>query len=365
MRYALILAGGSGQRLWPLNRQTRPKELIPFLDGRCLLAAAAERLGGTVATENRYVRAAEQYRAAIAAVLPGWSAQDFIGEPVGRDTLMAVGLSAAVIAQRDPRAIMAVFPADHLIQPVEEFRRTIELAYALAEQHPDVLITFGIAPTTPSTAYGYLAIGPEFAGSGIHRVSRFREKPDANTAGEYFRAGRCKYLWNSGMFVWRAKTLLDCIWRYRPETARCLDQTVQAWNTSSRDSVLQQVYAAAEKVSIDYAVMEPASNDPAISVLALPPAVDWLDIGSWPAFGLTRSRDEAGNAIAAPRSVLQDSSRVLVVSDVPGHLLAVVGCEDLIVIHTRDATLVCRTDQAESIKRLHATVATCFGSEYI
>jgi mannose-1-phosphate guanylyltransferase len=365
MRHALILAGGSGLRLWPLSRQTQPKQLIPFLDGRCLLAAAAERLGDTVATENRYICAAEQYREAIAAVLPGWSAENFIGEPVGRDTLMGIGLSAAVIAQRDPQAILAVFPADHLIQPVEEFRRTIKLAYALAEQHPDVLITFGIAPTTPSTAYGYLEIGAEFAGSGIHKVCRFREKPDANTAGEYFHAGCCKYLWNSGMFVWRAKTLLDCIRRYRPDTARSLDQIAQAWNTHSRDSVLQQVYAAAEKVSIDYAVMEPASHDPAISVLALPLTADWLDVGSWPAFGLTRRRDEAGNMIAAPRCVLQDSSGTLVVSDVPGHLLAVVGCDDLIVVHTRDATLVCRAEQAESIKRLHAIVATRFGGEYV
>jgi len=284
-----------------LSRQSRPKQLIPFFDGGCLLAAAAGRLGDTVATENRYVCSAEQYHEAIATVLPGWSAENFIGEPMGRDTLMAVGLSAAVIAQRDPQAIMAVFPADHLIQPVEQSRRTIELAYALAEQHSDVLITFGIAPTTPSTAYGYLEIGTEFAASGIHRVSRFREKPDANTAGEYFRAGCRQYLWNSGMFVWRAMTLLDCIRCYRPETARRLDQIVQAWNAPIRESVLQQAYAAAEKVSIDYAVMEPASNDPAISVLALPLAVDWLDIGFWPAFGLTRSRDEAGNAITAPR----------------------------------------------------------------
>jgi mannose-1-phosphate guanylyltransferase len=339
--------------------------LIPFLDGRCLLAAAAERLGDTVAPGNRYVCAAEQYREAIAAVLPGWSAENFIGEPVGRDTLMAIGLSAVVIALRDPEAIMAVFPADHLIQPVEEFRRTIGIAYALAERHSDILISFGITPATPSTAYGYLEIRAEFAGSGIHRVCRFREKPDATTAGEYFRAGCGRYLWNSGMFVWRAKTLLDYIRRYRPETADRLDQIAQAWNTGSREAVLQQVYSAAEKVSIDYAVMEPAADDPAITVLAVPLAADWLDIGSWPAFGLTRSRDEAGNAIAAPRSVLQDSVRVLVVSDVPGHLLAVAGCEDLIVVHTRDATLICRADQAESIKRLQATVATRFGGEYV
>jgi mannose-1-phosphate guanylyltransferase len=361
----MILAGGSGLRLWPLSRQTQPKQLIPFLDGRSLLAAAAERLGDTVAPENRYVCAAEHYRQAIAAVLPGWSAENFIGEPMGRDTLMAIGLSAAVIAQRDPQAVMAVFPADHLIQPAEEFRRTITQAYDLAERYPDVLITFGIVPTAPSTAYGYLEIGPEFAGSGIHQVSRFREKPDAGTAGEYFGAGSSRYLWNSGIFVWRASTLLDCIRRYRPETARSLDRIMAAWNTSSRDQVVQEVYAAAEKVSIDYAVMEPASHDPAVAVLAVPLTAEWLDIGSWPAFGLTRSRDEAGNAVAAPHTVLQDSSGMLVVSDDPGHLLAIVGCQDLIVVHTRDATLVCRADQAEAIKRLHATVAARFGGEYV
>jgi mannose-1-phosphate guanylyltransferase len=235
----------------------------------------------------------------------------------------------------------------------------------LAEQHSDVLITFGISPTTPSTAHGYLEIGPEFAGSGIHKVYRFREKPDANTAGEYFRAGCGKYLWNSGMFVWRAKTLLDCIRRYRQETARCLDQIVQAWNTSGRDSALQQAYAAAEKVSIDYAVMEPASNDPAISALAMPLAADWLDVGSRPSFALARTRDESGNAVAASRCVLEDTARTLVVSDAPGHLVAVVGCEDLIVIHTLDATLVCSADHAETIKQVQRIVAERYAGEYV
>lgn len=183
MRHALILAGGSGQRLWPLSRQTQPKQLITFLDGRCLLAAAADRLGDTVATENRYVCAAEQYREAITAMLPGWSAENFIGEPMGHDTLMAVGPSAAVIAQRDPQAIMAVFPADHLIQPVKEFQRTIKLAYALTEQHSDVLITFGIAPTTHPRPTAILRSAPSSPDRTSTRFAGFREKPDAQTAG--------------------------------------------------------------------------------------------------------------------------------------------------------------------------------------
>jgi mannose-1-phosphate guanylyltransferase len=222
MQHALILAGGSGQRLWPFSRESRPKQLIPFLDGRCLLSAAAERLGDIVVAENLYVCALERYRESICAALPGWDAGNFIGEPEARDTLMAIGLSASLIARRDPEAVMAVFPADHVIAPAEEFRIAVRLAYTVAEQVPDVLITFGIAPTAPSTAYGHIEIGPEFGGPGVRRVLRFHEKPDRDGAEEYFRAGSEQYLWNSGILVWRAKTLLESIRRYRPETAAAL-----------------------------------------------------------------------------------------------------------------------------------------------
>ena len=365
MRHALILAGGSGLRLWPMSREKRPKQLVPFLNGKTLLAAAVERLGDLAAPANRYVCAGDKPRAAICAELPGWPAENFIGEPVGRDTLTAIGLSAALIARRDPAGVMAVFPADHLIEPVGEFRNVMDRAYALAERHSEALITFGVPPTGPSTAYGYLELGEPFAASDARLVRRFREKPDAVTAGQYFEAGSEKYAWNSGMFVWQARTLLECIRRYRPIAAAELERMAEAWDTPARSSVLESVYPRMEKVSIDYAVMEPASQDPAVSVVAVPLPLRWLDIGSWPSFGRTLDRDAAGNAAAAPRCVLQDCSRTMAVSDDPTHLLAILGCEDLIVVHTRDVTLVCRADHAEAVKRLHQQVAERFGDEYV
>jgi mannose-1-phosphate guanylyltransferase len=295
---------------------------------------------------------------------PGLPEENFIGEPVGRDTLNAIGLSAALMARRDPEAVMAVFPADHLIEPAGEFRSALGRAFALAERRPEVLITFGVPPRAPSTAYGYLELGEPFAASDARRVRQFREKPDAVKAVQYFEAGSDKYVWNGGIFVWRAQTLLECIRRYRPDTGAELHLIAEAWDTPSRNSVLASVYPRLDKVSIDYAVMEPASQDPTVAVAAMPLSMQWLDIGSWPSFGQTLSRDAAGNAQAAPRCVLQDCSRTLAISEDATHLLAIVGCEDLIVVHTRDATLVCHAAHAEAIKRLHQTVAARFGEEY-
>lgn len=364
MRHALILAGGSGLRLWPMSREKRPKQLVPLLNGKSLLAAAAGRLGDLVAPANRYVCAGEKHRAAVCAQLPDWPEENFIGEPVGRDTLNAIGLSAALIARRDPEAVMAVFPADHLIEPTGEFQDVMGRAFALAERRPEALITFGVPPLGPSTAYGYLEMGEPFAASDARLVRQFREKPDAFKAGQYFQAGSDKYAWNSGIFVWRARTLVECIRRYRPDSGLEFERIAEAWDTSSRNSVLASVYPRLEKVSIDYAVMEPASQDPTVAVVALPMSLHWLDIGSWPSFGQTLDRDATGNAAAAERCVLQDCSRTLAISEDAAHLLAIVGCDDLIVVHTRDATLVCRADHAEGIKRLHQAVEGLFGQQY-
>jgi mannose-1-phosphate guanylyltransferase len=359
MRYALILAGGSGVRLWPMSRQARPKQLIPFIGGKSLLEIAAARLEGLVPPERCYVCAGQQHREGVLGALPNLSPDNFLGEPVGRDTLNAVGFSAAVIGTRDPEAVIAVFTADHLIEPLDRFQQIVAQGYALVERTPNSLVTFGIEPTFASTGYGYLRLGEAPV------VEEFKEKPDAVTAQSYYEAGPGRYLWNSGMFVWSAATLLDCIRRYEPDNFSGLARIAEAWGTPEQEAVLAQVYPSLRKVSVDYAVMEPASRDPSMLVAALPMPLEWLDVGSWVTFAKTCPVDEQANALGAGRAVLEETSNTLVVSSDPEHLIATVGCENLIVIHTPDATLVCRADQAEAIKALQEKVRLLFGQEYV
>ena len=362
MRHALILAGGSGTRLWPMSRARLPKQLIPFIGGRSLLELSYDRLDGLFARERRYVCAAEQQRASTLAALPGLASERFLGEPTGRDTLNAIGLSTAVIARQDPEAVIAVFTADHIIAPVEEFQRVIEQGLGLVERSPETLVTFGVSPTGPRTCYGYLELGASID-NGAFLVRQFREKPETDDALAYFEAGRERYLWNSGMFVWRAATLLECIQRYEPAVHAGLSEIAGAWGSARQEETLARVYPTLKRISVDFAVMEPAARDPEVRVAALPMALDWLDVGSWPAFARTCPQDADGNALAAARHLLLETKRTLVASSDPKHLIATVGCEDLIVIHTPEATLVCHSDQAETIKQLHQMLGERFGDE--
>jgi len=364
MRHALIMAGGSGTRLWPMSRESQPKQLIPFVGGRSLLQLAFDRLDGLIPAANRHVCAGRQHEAATRAALPALAPDHFLGEPVGRDTLNAIGLSATVIARQDPDAVIAVFTADHVIAPTDRFQQVVEQGFRLAEQQSQLLVTFGIAPTTPATSYGYLQLG-EPIGESARQVELFKEKPDADKARAYLEAGPERYLWNSGMFVWRAATLLDCIRRYEPETSAALARIGAAWGTPNRGAVLDEVFHTLKKVSVDYAVMEPASRDPGRCVAAVAMPLKWIDVGSWPMFAETCQPDGQGNALGAERALLLDTRGTLIASSDPKHLVAAVGCEDLIIIHTPDATLVCRKDCAEAIKEAYRLVGERYGESYL
>jgi mannose-1-phosphate guanylyltransferase len=364
MRYALIIAGGSGTRLWPMSRGELPKQLIPFIGGKSLLAVAFDRFEGMLPVGHRYICAGEQHRQAILAGLPTLGEDHLLGEPMGRDTLNAVGLGAAVLAAKDPEAVIGVFTADHLIEPTAEFQRIVAQGYALVERNPNTLATFGIAPNAPATGYGYLELGPAIEAGDARVVRQFREKPPLAQAEEYFRQGPRHYLWNSGMFVWRAATLLDCIRRYEPAVAAGLAEVAAAWETPHRDEVLARVYPDLKRISVDFAVMEPASRDPLVRVAAIPMQLAWLDVGSWPSFAETCPRDARGNALGAARHMLVESDNCLVASADPQHLIATIGCRDLVVIHTGNATLICAAAMAEKIKDLQKAVGERFGAEY-
>jgi len=341
-----------------------PKQLIPFIRGKSLIQIARDRLDGLVDPARQFICAGLAHRDAILQALDHFSPDNYLAEPTGRDTLNAVAFGAAVIHQIDPEAVVAVFTADHIIEPVNRFQSVVSAAYELAESQPETLVTFGITPTHPATGFGYLQLGRPIRGDA-RIVDQFKEKPDAATAQRHFDAGPAAYLWNSGMFVWRAATVLDCIRRYEPANYEAIMRIARAWRSPDRDDLLHRVYPTLKKISVDYAVMEPASKDPAVQVAALPMPLTWLDVGSWPAFAKTCDTDSRGNALGPGRHLLLDTQGTLAASSDEQHLIAAIGCDNLIIIHTPHATLVCPANCAEKIKDLHAEVADRFGDELL
>jgi mannose-1-phosphate guanylyltransferase len=354
VRHAIVLAGGSGTRLWPFSTAGRPKQLVPMLEGRSLLDIAVERATACVPAERVWLATGEQLRGAVEAV-PGLRADRLVVEPSGRDTLPAIALACAVVAEHDPDAVVAVLTADHLIEPVERFAAVLDSAFALAEDRDDALVTFGVVPDAPVTGFGYLELGEPLAGAA-REVSAFREKPTLPVAADFLAAGPDRYLWNSGMFVWRASTLLRAVDAFVPQSAAVLRQLGAAYDTPAWPE-LAQAWDSVARISVDHGVMEPASASAEFTVVALPLDTRWLDVGSWPAYGDAVGRDEAGNAVAAGSAVLHLSRDNVVASSDPDHVVALLGCSGLVVVHTPAATLVMPAEQAQQLKELHGLVA--------
>lgn len=341
MLHAMIMAGGGGTRFWPRSRAARPKQFLTFSGDRTLLQGTFDRIEAQVPPEQTWVLTSAAHRDEAIRQLPALPTNQIVGEPTGRDTAACIGLGAALIARHDPEATMIVMPADHAIEPEQEFRRAVHAAAQLAEENPHALITFGIAPDYPATGYGYIHRGRGHAQRQdipTFRVQQFREKPSAQVAEHFVASG--EYYWNSGIFVWKVGAILEELSRLKPNIHQAVLRIAEAWGTPSQESVFQREYEAIEKISIDFAVMEKAQD-----VLVLQAPYQWDDVGSWLALERRNPQDAQGNTVQALH-VGQKTTNCVIVSDAD-HLIATIGVNNLLIIQDGNATLVAdRRDEA-------------------
>jgi mannose-1-phosphate guanylyltransferase len=342
--YAVIMAGGSGVRFWPQSRRHRPKQFLNIVGEKTMIRATVDRMTPVTPIDRIMIVTGVRHSENIHNQIPEISEESIVAEPVGRNTAPCVALAAYKLAKKDPDAVMVVLPADHLIMKEKEFQSVLKAAAKLAADTGD-LLTFGIIPDRPETGYGYIQLGQliaEFNGLKAHRVERFVEKPDLKTAQSYLKHG--DYLWNSGMFIWKVSSIINAFQRYLPVVSKAIESLTPFLDTPDESKAIAEVYESLPDISIDYGVMERADN-----VLVVPIDVGWNDVGSWTSLQDVWNTDEEGNAIKG--KFLSLDAKGCVVSS-PQKLTALVGVEDLIVVDTPDAILVCRKDKAQDIKQL-------------
>jgi mannose-1-phosphate guanylyltransferase/mannose-6-phosphate isomerase len=340
-RYALLLAGGRGERFWPWSRPERPKQLLPLArGGASLLRATYDRALRVVGERDHiHVMTAMDLREACREEAPGARIH---GEPVGRNTAPAIAAAAAAFFRDD--AAFAVFPADHLIDDTESFARDLTRAFEVAERD-DVLVTFGIWPAHPDTNFGYIRRGESIA-PGAFRVRQFTEKPDLATATEWVRTG--EYLWNAGIFVWRTRTFFEALRNGRPALAKAFEGL--AGNPGAFEEQLGRILPGVESISVDYAVLEHASN-----VVVIEATFDWDDLGSWRAWARRQPRDPRGNVVFGDALAIESDNCVVVGEGAPA---AAVGLRDMVVVGTRQGTLACPLDQTDRVRLVTGALRT-------
>jgi mannose-1-phosphate guanylyltransferase len=348
MLHAVIMAGGGGTRFWPRSRSQRPKQFLTLAGNRSLLQQGCDRIEG-LAAGRTWIITGESYREETRKQLPELPPGQVIGEPCGRDTAPCIGLGAALIARQDPQAVMMVMPADHVIEPEREFVRAAWVAEQMAEEYPNALITFGIPPAYAATGYGYIHRADEGAqrqGINVYRVRGFREKPNEELAEQFLATG--EYFWNSGIFVWKVATVLAALKKQKPQLHAGLCRIAEAWDSPQRDEILRREFPRLEKVSIDYAVMEPAGK--AGDVLVVQAPYRWDDVGSWLALERMHPQDADGNTILATHAGLETKHCVIVAE--PGKLVTTIGVDNLLIVQDGDAILVADRREEGTVKQL-------------
>ena len=363
MLHAVIMAGGTGTRFWPLSRTARPKQLLDLAGGRTMIQATVDRLGTLAPPERTWIITNRSLVGPIAEQLPQLERRRIVGEPCKRDTAPAIGLGALLVLADDPEAVMVVMPADHLIQPDEAFQAAIRQAEAIVEEHPGTLVTFGIRPTYAAESFGYVERGqarsqaPGARHQGAeYSVKKFREKPARSVAEEYLASGN--FYWNSGIFVWRARTILDALAKHEPATCDHLEVIQNHVGKPEFAEVFDREFTAIRGKSIDFAVMEHYSE-----VVVIEAPFTWDDVGSWQALARSVGADEAGNTIVGKHLGIRTERSIVRSSD--EHLVVTLGVKDTIVVHTPDATLVADKQQEEAIREVVKALEERGWKEYL
>lgn len=343
MLHPVIIAGGAGTRFWPRSRLRAPKQLIRIFGRGTMVQQAVARVETGFPTANILVMTNRDHVREMRRQLPQLSPKQIVGEPCGRDTAAAIGLAAFILRKRDPDGVMAVLAADQFISPAKTFVDCIKRAARLAEIHHK-LVTFGIRPTQPSDLYGYIRRGRPLPGApGVYRIAQFTEKPSRALAQKFLKTG--KYYWNSGNFVWRIDDIVDAIRAFMPELYAGLASIEPALGTSRQSAALRRDYPQLPRLSIDYGVMEKSPD-----AVVMETHFDWDDVGSWESVARHQKPDRRGNVLLVDHAGL-DTAGCIIVGE-PGHVVGTIGVDNLIIVHTPDATLVCDRSRASSVKAL-------------
>lgn len=352
---AMIMAGGRGERFWPKSRKNLPKQFLSLTDdGVTMIQHTVKRIRPLVDMEDIYIVTNRDYKKLAMEQLPELPEKNILCEPVGRNTAPCVGLAAMHIGKKYDDALMIVLPSDHLIKYNSMFVDVLKDACAVAEKG-DNLTTIGITPNYPETGYGYIKFDPDQSEGRAYGVECFVEKPDLKTAKEYLADE--SYLWNSGMFVWKISTILKDIEKFLPEMYEGLLKIKAAIGTEEQEAVLEEEFTKFVSESIDYGIMEKAQN-----IYVLPGTFGWDDVGSWLAVGRIRSTNEFGNAVQGNVITVETKNSIIEGSD---KLIATVGLEDMIVVDTEDALLICDKGHAGDIKKVLENLRICNRNEYI
>jgi len=347
--YPVILAGGRGTRFWPLSRKRMAKQLLPLNSEKSMIQETVERLLPLAKAKQFWIITNGDLRDPIVRQVKGLEKKQIIAEPVGRNTAPAIGLAAFLLARRDPAAVIGMFPSDHVIVNEKRFREDIKRAAQIAAGGANIVV-IGIPPTRAETGYGYIEAGAESA-KGVRRVRRFTEKPSADVAEQFVKAGN--YFWNSGMFVWGARTLADALSEHLPNTAPLLDEIAASYGTRSFERTFARLYPKCENISIDYAALEPrsAKGEGKSGIYCIPASFGWNDLGSWAALYEHHCAGADGtNVIRAPQNFTLNAAGNFIHST--GKFVAAVGVKNLVIVETDDALLITTREHSQDVGKV-------------
>jgi len=349
--HPVILAGGRGTRFWPLSRKRRAKQLLALDGKQTMIQQTVSRLLPLAPVRQFWVVTNEDLRPAIRQQLPRLPKRQLLAEPIGRNTAPAIGLAAFILLRESPDAVIGLFPSDHVIADEKRYRETLAQAIGIAAAGANIVV-LGVRPNRPETGYGYIEAGAPFGAEAL-RVRRFTEKPDVQRAEQFVTAGN--YFWNSGMFLWSARTLADALREHLPRTAPLLEEIAAAFGTRKFGAVFRRLYPRCENISVDYAVLEPrsAKGELAANIFCLPADFGWNDLGSWTALHehhTARNNPPEGNLVTGSGAFLLNARGNYV--HAPGKFVAAVGVSDLVVVETADALLITSRQQAQDVGKV-------------